>query len=620
MGGLVKHMPRIFLFVIASASFVVNGDVLQQSVPFAAGQFGYHTFRIPAMIKSPDGTLLAFADGRKIKNSDSGNAHMTLRRSFDNGQTWQPLQVVWAEDPNYVGCPSPVVDETTGRVWLFMVHTNGEDTQGEINDGTSIETSTVWNCYSDDNGATWSAPVDVTSSVKDPGRRWDQTGPGNGIQLKEGPRVGRLVIPALGRNIYSDNNGATWTYSTLLPIGTGEGTVVELPYGVLRRNDRASSTDYKSFNRRILCYSYNQGSSWTPLQIADDLICPICQASSIQAKDSAGNRIYLFSNPAALTRTNMTVKVSYDNCYNWPRSKVIYPNASAYSSLCAISNGSYGLLYENGDDGYCYDRITFAKFSYDWLLDSSLFLWDFEEYASGDTIIAQANAIKDARGYGLNGSTTTSLTAVSGSNAHCGETAVRFSGNSSQGVKITDYASKDILDFNSNQNFAVRVVLRTTSHNSGGASGSGVLLSKDVDADTPAWWLRVQDGNIRFFIEDSSSMTASAYGAVTVSDGKWHEVIAYHNADDGTMSVTVDGIVGVPISYVMTGSYGNSGAVCVGSFNDGSKAFVGDIDKIQVYRPIPSRTVDAKDGDLNCDGTVNFNDLLILMDSWLVYE
>jgi len=615
----MKFTKLLFLFFVMMA-VTAGADVLYQNVPFYAGMLGYHTFRIPDLQIAPDGTLLAFADARKNSKADNGDVDVALRRSFDGGETWQPLQVIWDDDVNTCGGTVSVVDASNGRIWLWMQHSYGDDTQSEISDGTSVDVVTFWSCYSDDNGATWSTPVNRSSAVQDAGTQWDQTGPGTGIQLKEGSHAGRLVIPCNGRNIQSDDHGATWYQSTDLPSGTGEATVVELLYGVLKRNDRADGNGaYASYNRRIVCYSYNQGSSWTAMQVQNDLVCSICQASSIQAKDSSGNRIYLFSNPAAVTRTNMTVKVSYDNCYNWTKSKVIYPNSSAYSSLCAISNGSYGLLYENGDDGYCYDRITFAKFSYNWLLDSSLFLWYFEEYSSGETIPAEVNAVEDIRGYGFDGTPTTALTAVSGDEGHCGLTAVNFTGSGSQGIKITDYNSRDILDFNSSNNFTIRVVFRTSAHSSGEANGSGILIAKDVNSDTAAWWLRVQDGKIRFFVDDSNN-SGSAYSTVTVSDGDWHEVIAYHSADAGTMGVIVDGQASTPISYSMTGSYANDGDICIGSFNDGSKAFIGDIDKIQIYRTIPQNILTVLDGDLNCDAVVDFSDLVILMENWLVYE
>ena len=91
---------------------------LEQIDLFTSGQEGYHTFRIPALIVTTQGTLLAFAEGRKAGRSDAGEIDLVLKRSVDNGSTWQPLQVVVTEQGMTCGNPCPVVDRETGVIWL----------------------------------------------------------------------------------------------------------------------------------------------------------------------------------------------------------------------------------------------------------------------------------------------------------------------------------------------------------------------------------------------------------------------------------------------------------------------------------------------------------------------
>jgi len=600
-------MKNIILLLLLTASFA-NAEALLQNVPFSQGAFSYHTFRIPSLIQAPDGTILAFAEGRKSSSSDTGNIDLVLRRSFDGGITWQPLQVVWNDGSNTCGNPVPVVDESNSRVWLFMTHNLGQDTLDEIVSGTSDGVRTIWSCYSDDNGATWSAPVNRFSEVQPANARWDATGPGNGIQIKQGAHIGRLVIPAIGRNIQSDNHGATWTQSGYLATGGNEGAVVEIGSATLMRNDRATSP-YKNYYRRLVSYSYNQGATWSAWQISS-LVDPICQGSIISCDPTASQRVLLFSNPADTTRVKMTVKMSFDDGSTWPRSKLIFAKDTAYSSLAHFSDNTIGLLYENGDD-WPYRRITFAKFSQSWLKDRAIFCWDFEEYQNGQTVPAGTDAVQDLRGYSLNGTATASLNAIIGG---CGDTALNFDG-SGKALKISDASSKDILDFDSTEDFVISVVFRTTAHGIGGSTNSGALVAKDVGSNTQSWWLRVQDGKLRFF-EDNGTNNATVVSDSNINDGLWHEALAVHKGSAGVMELYLDGVLSSQSAFV-NGSFANDSDVVIGCFNSGSSAFSGDIDKVAVYRALPQNMLTISKGDLNCDSFVDFLDLNILIENWL---
>ncbi|WP_309123476.1 exo-alpha-sialidase [Paenibacillus sp.] len=334
---------------------------------FVSGTEGYHTFRIPSVLTTAAGTLLAFAEGRVNGASDTGDIDLVLKRSFDGGRTWQPLQVVCDAGPDTCGNPTPVQDESTGRLWLFMTRNYGEDTITEINNGTSRGVRTIWSAYSDDDGATWSEPVDRFAEVQSPDTRWDATGPGIGIQLRHGPARGRLVIPAIGRNLQSDDHGATWYESGRLPGGLNEATVVELTDGTLMRNDRLSANQH--LKRRAVSTSTDQGATWSGIEYVDALIDPICEASIVRyrpADNAEGDKTLLFANPAHTERReNMTVRISYDDGRTWTVAKTAYKGPSAYSSLTVQPDGNVSLLFEGGE--YTpYDKIMFATFNLAW--------------------------------------------------------------------------------------------------------------------------------------------------------------------------------------------------------------------------------------------------------------
>ena len=325
---------------------------------YRAGEGGYHTYRIPALIATSKGTLLAFCEGRRNSAADSGNIDVLVRRSFDGGKTWGAVQTVADAGDDTIGNPTPVVERQTGTILLLLTRNPGSVTERQ----TGERDRTVWIARSLDDGATWSAPVEITAQVKQPGWTWYATGPGNGIQL----RSGRLVIPCdhnegtsrrYSHVIYSDDRGATWKIGGIAEEHTNESAVVEMKSGELVLNMRS----YHGKNRRAVQRSRDGGLTWSPLELDQTLIEPVCEASMIAARG-----LVMFSNPAATTRTRMTVRLSRDGARTWSVSKVVYEGPSAYSSLAAMRGGRIGLLYERGDAGP-YERIVFTSFDTGWL-------------------------------------------------------------------------------------------------------------------------------------------------------------------------------------------------------------------------------------------------------------
>ena len=172
-GAPVAFLAAV-LCTLAEGSPAAPANFSEQPV-FAAGQDGYHTFRIPALLRSKSGALLAFAEGRKNSASDTGDIDLVLRRSTDNGATWGPVQVVWSDGANTCGNPAPVLDEASGSVRLLATWNLGADSESMIVNGTSADTRRVFLLASSDEGETWSSPAEITDTAKLAGWTWYAT-------------------------------------------------------------------------------------------------------------------------------------------------------------------------------------------------------------------------------------------------------------------------------------------------------------------------------------------------------------------------------------------------------------------------------------------------------------
>ena len=124
---------------------------------------------------------------------------------------------------------------------LVMTWNLGTDSETAIINKTGSDTRRVYVTRSDDNGATWTSPSDITASAKLPEWGWYATGPGGGIQLRNGPHAGRLVVAcdhsdAAGAYkshvIFSDDAGATWQLGGVVPdVKLNECQAVDSHFG-----------------------------------------------------------------------------------------------------------------------------------------------------------------------------------------------------------------------------------------------------------------------------------------------------------------------------------------------------------------------------------------------------
>lgn len=346
--------------ILAAFLCLQSGDV------FVSGQDGTHTFRIPSIIVSSKGTVLAFCEGRRKSRSDTGDIDLVLRRSTDGGATWGPLQVVWDDEGNTCGNPCPVVDRETGTIWLLLTRNLGEDHESKIIARTAKGTRTVWVSKSVDDGVTWTKPIEITKDVKKPEWTWVATGPGVGIQTKDG----RLVIPCDfveaetkkggSHVLWSADHGETWKLGGAIVGGVNECQVVERADGSLMLNMRNYGTTVRE---RSVASSADGGATWSAVTQDAALVEPACQASILRySRDPS--RI-LFSNPAdRKSRIRMTIRLSKDEGATWTTVKELGEGPAAYSCLTVLPDRSIGCLYETGAKSP-YERIVMARVTVD---------------------------------------------------------------------------------------------------------------------------------------------------------------------------------------------------------------------------------------------------------------
>ncbi len=367
------------LAIGCAPSSVKAAEGVEHTPVFVAGEGDYHTYRIPSLLATSQGTLLAFCEGRVSGRGDSGDIDLLLKRSHDGGRTWGETQVLWNDGKNTCGNPCPVIDRESGAIHLLLTQNFGDDTEAEIKLNTGKGSRTVWVCRSDDDGATWSQPEEITEDVKRPEWTWYATGPGVGIQLERDPRAGRLVIPCdhgfhdpdgtrrdvqseYGAHvIYSDDRGETWQIGGAIVPKMNECQVVELadPAGSLLMDMRS----YRGKSCRAQSTSTDGGLSWsTPVDVPT-LVEPVCQASLIrQSWPMSGEKgVLLFSNPAdPKQRVSMTIRASDDDGRTWSAGYELHAGASAYSCLAPLTGDTVGCLYERGEKN-AYEQITFAR-------------------------------------------------------------------------------------------------------------------------------------------------------------------------------------------------------------------------------------------------------------------
>ena len=351
---------------------------------FVAGKDSYTSIRIPSVLVAKNGTVLAFAEGRAAKVDQAEN-DIILKRSTDGGKTWGVLQVIHEDGANSLNNPTAVMEQQSGRVFLMYqripAHLKERSAQTAAgHEGTNVYRNLL--VWSDDHGATWTTPLDVTRTTK---RLTNATtlasGPGIGIQLTRGPHRGRLIIPFNegpyhqwnNFAVFSDDRGATWQFGENVPgafvpderLGQrsqiNEVQMVELRDGSVRLNSR----QFAGEKVRKTSVSKDGGVTWSRVEDVPQLRDPSCNASILRYSfDDANERgRILYSGPDSAKRDTGTIYLSLDDGATWPTKRVLWPGSFAYSVLTRLPDGNAGCLFEADD----YGRIVFGRFPISWI-------------------------------------------------------------------------------------------------------------------------------------------------------------------------------------------------------------------------------------------------------------
>ncbi len=355
---------------------------------FEARTRGYQNYRIPGLLVTNQGTVLATAEARRGGGGDYDNNDVVLRRSTDGGKTWEEPQLIVSHEQYGPGPISNFVmlsDSEFGCMHALYCH----------------DYARVFYLRSDDDGLIFSEPREITNVFEEfrQDYPWQvvATGPGHGLEL----RNGRLIVPVwmsdgsgqeMGKGhrghrpscvslVYSDDHGGSWSRGDIvIPQETvknpSETIAVELSDGQVLFNVRNES----EMHRRMIAISPDGVSGWSEPYFDDALLEPICMASLVRYRWPTEDELgcVVFANPDNLERTmakwacdrkRLTIKLSYDDCQTWPVSKVLEEGPSGYSDLAVLPDGTIFCLYECGivdrmaDDKY----LMLARFDLEWL-------------------------------------------------------------------------------------------------------------------------------------------------------------------------------------------------------------------------------------------------------------
>ena len=390
---------------LVQVSLPAAEPLLQKVDLFTANTDGYTLYRIPGIVTTKRGTVLAYCEARKSDKGDWGTIDILLRRSTNGGVAWSPpvkiADVPGPKSKNPVALAQKLA--TPGEV-TYNNPVAIPSATGGVHFLFCLEYARCFSMNSDDDGVTWSQPEEITGTFDKfrPDYDWKvlATGPGHGIQL----RHGRLVVPvwlSLGTGghahrpsvtsvIYSDDLGRTWSRGDVAGPNEGDWSIpnetcaVQLADGRVLLNMRSES----KANRRLLTTGRDGATGWSRPQFHEQLLEPICMASMVRLSGpgSTNKNRLLFSNPHNLDRAdgkaapgkgrdrkNVSVKLSYDEAATWPVSKTVEPGFSGYSDLAVAKDGTILLFYERGStdgkDIYKSGSLTVARFNLEWLTD-----------------------------------------------------------------------------------------------------------------------------------------------------------------------------------------------------------------------------------------------------------
>ncbi|MER6027733.1 sialidase family protein [Streptomyces sp. NPDC001851] len=549
----------------------------QQQILFKAAQDpGYACFRIPAIVRTTDGTLLAFAEGRVLNCGDAADIDIVLKRSTDGGRTWGPLQVVNEGAGDTHGNPAPVVDRETGRVWLAETYNTGRT------DSSSCPIPcdrTPHLQYSDDDGRSWSVPRDLSPEILPADwNSWYATGPGHGVQLTRGRYAGRLVFGVNTETwdgsrvtanhaalIVSDDHGGHWRIGATdtWPVAD-DGTFRQKPseLALAERGDGSvlvsgREQDGTDLGHRTQAVSRDGGTSFTaPFRDQPDLYAPQVQGSLLRL----GDRLLLACPADPDRRRTMMIRSSYDGGRTWDsvdRGTVVTGDWSGYSDLVRADADTVGLIYEVGAVD-ARDEIRFARFTEDWLAPRR----------APDPVTA--DRAPHARPAAVLGGAEETGGVFGGALAFDGtDDAVRLPFRS--GLPL------------GSRGFTASLWFRYTA-----TSGEQPLLwMGGVGPSEPQVWVRGEPANHRIqgliTVRDGAIAPQTVYVRTDTAynDGQWHHLALRRGG--GRLSLFVDGMQSSVDDIPGTVSRNSPFGVHIGQRMDSRAFFTGAIDEVHVW-------------------------------------
>ncbi|GAA4249335.1 exo-alpha-sialidase [Dactylosporangium darangshiense] len=550
---------------------------VDEQVLFKQQTNGYACFRIPAVVRAVDGTVLAFAEGRVADCGDDGDIDLVVRRSADGGRTWGPLQVVAEGNGDTLGNPSPVVDGRTGRIVVVGTRNGPAPCPNGCDRDPYVVTS-------DDDGATWTAPRELTDAKRPDWNFWYATGPMHGIQLQRGPHAGRLVVGAnfehydgVGAHVYgthllySDDAGETWHIGA--ETARDDGTIIAQEVTVLERLDgsiyalaRERGTDP---GHRAFAVSRDGGESFAaPFRAIPELEVPDVEGSLLRYSD----RRILFSAPAhPVAREAMAVRSSFDDARTfgpWQQGKVFNWGPSGYSDLVRLEGDEAGLLYENGVTSP-YESIRWARFN--------------EAYLSTPNGSPPNVPPPPAPG------PLTPDRSPAHNPAYVRGGAQAAPGRFGEGLALDGVDDRVEVPFDRSIDVAGGDFTMAAWINYTATTGSHAILwaYRTGSGTTPQVWLRAEPASNRIralIMVDRFNITVQSASAY--NDGQWHHVVLQR--DGGTLRLAVDGgtvaEAAAPPGSVTAGKEFGVYGIHIGQRVDGADRFVGTVDDVRVYR------------------------------------
>lgn len=379
---------------ISSLCLVLAGGLaaaVDQTVLFTAGEGGYASYRIPALVVTPQQTVLAACEARQSGRGDWDHVDIFMRRSTDSGRTWEPARKLIGQGDAPAGLQRnpAAVAAGLGRDGVFTFNNPtwiADAAHGETHLLYCIEYGRALIITTRDGGATFSPPREITAAFEAFRTRdkyaWRvlAIGPGHGTRLASGRLVAAVWLstgegghahrPSVVATIYSDDRGATWQAGEIA-AGRGDGlvnpsetAVIESAPGKVMLNIRSESLA----NRRAIAWSGNGSSGWSRPEFVEALWEPVCMASLVRTPDGT----LVFSNPATLEpnpsrptavsrqRQNVGLRTSRDGGQTWSEPFALTTGPSAYSDLAIAPDGAVLCFYEHGAKGP-YERLSVAR-------------------------------------------------------------------------------------------------------------------------------------------------------------------------------------------------------------------------------------------------------------------